>query len=124
MNKPFDPTKPCRTRDGRKAEVLCEFTVNGIRCLFMRVTEQNGEEWVGTFASDGRYNDEQRRNDLINLPERTSLWTALYNDGCTSGWHSNREGAVARQRPYPLACILRQDYEDGEPVGLPVVEAL
>lgn len=80
--KPFDPTKPCRTRDGRPAKVL--YTQS--RCAQPIVAEyqENGGYWdVGNFNADGTFYHDgaQGDNDLINIPEKRKLtgWLNVYD---------------------------------------------
>jgi len=84
MDKPFDPTKPCTTRDGRPARVLCtdmkdhrnagRMTNNVIVALIT-----NGpSEHVATYYIDGTYSKSgKNEKDLVNVPERKSIFRAV-----------------------------------------------
>lgn len=79
MTKPFDPTKPVQTRDGRTARILCtDYKAKRHGRDIMRpilalvATRLDPEsEVVYTFCPDGKHTPEQEMGlDLVNIPEK------------------------------------------------------
>jgi hypothetical protein len=74
--KLFDPTKPCRTRDGRKAIILTtdQTKMEGpysypIRAKVQHPDNGRSDEWVEwNFMANGQWksNDSHNHNDLVN----------------------------------------------------------
>jgi hypothetical protein len=70
----FDPEKPCQTRDGRAAHVICKDRVSGFGGyqypIRARVEHPNNADmWVvWSYLSDGRWksNEASNNNDLVN----------------------------------------------------------
>lgn len=65
--------KPVHTRDGREARVIC-FDAKGMhQPIIALITQDNGVEYIETYYSNGRFNDDinsQSDYDLIMLPEK------------------------------------------------------
>ena len=79
--KPFDPTKPVQTRDGRPARIIC--TDRKTRDLpdhsIVALIYYNGGESAMFFRPDGRSSSVgEQGSDLVNVPERKSKFVALY----------------------------------------------
>ena len=86
--KPFDleaakAGKPVCTRDGYKARIIC-FDAKGMhQPIVALVTQDNGVEYIETYYSNGRFNDDinsQSGGDLMMLPEKKVGWVNLYDD--------------------------------------------
>lgn len=84
--KPFDiqkakEGKPVCTRDGYKARIIC-FDAKGLhQPIIALVTQDNGDEYIETYYSNGRFNDDinsQSDGDLMMLPERKEGWVNVY----------------------------------------------
>lgn len=82
--KPFDPTKPVQTRDGRKARII-DTKLQAAQPIAAAVLNTYGTEYVLTFREDGRFYedlDSQSPDDLINIPTKRSItfWVNVYED--------------------------------------------
>lgn len=82
-NRPFDPTKPVQTRDGRKARILC--TDSGLP-NYPIVALVEGQGIPNTFSMGGSFiasDSSPDFRDLVNLPETVSeSWHVnVYNFG-------------------------------------------
>ena len=117
MNKPFDPTKPVQTRDGRKARIICT-DYKGFKPIIAIITTEEDSESVFCYESNGRFTDPTKGElDLINIPERTSSWFNLYEPDLICGSYRSHEVANLRQTSSRLA-TLELVYEDGKPVNV------
>lgn len=85
--KPFDleaakAGKSVCTRDGRKARIIC-FDAKGMhQPIIALITQDNGIEYIETYYSNGRFNDDinsQSNYDLMMLPEKNEGWVNIYN---------------------------------------------
>lgn len=83
----FDPKKPVRTRDGRKARILCTDWKNNserpILCLIERKRHQKEENSVEHPVAYDEYGKpwgrrEETDDDLVNIPERIERWHNVY----------------------------------------------
>ena len=76
--------KPVCTRDGRKARIIC-FDAKGMhQPIIALITQDNGIEYIETYYSDGRFNDDsnsQSDYDLMMLPEKKEGWINIYRAG-------------------------------------------
>lgn len=85
MTKPFDPTKPVQTRDGRPARIIA----TGVKSrdpsmsVVAILTEPDGMETLHTFNKNGFWSRDQflPEIDLINIPEKREVWLNKYSDG-------------------------------------------
>ena len=76
--KPFDihkarEGKPVCTRDGRKARIICFDAKRMHQPIIALITQYNGVEYIETYYSNGRFNDDinsQSDYDLMMLPEK------------------------------------------------------
>jgi hypothetical protein len=107
----FDHTKPFQTRDGRKARLLAS-NLKGDGPLVVAITNGN-DEWVQRYPITGRV--AICGIDLINIPERTSVFRAMMSDGDVGGVFKTLDDA-RRYRTYNP--ILETIYENGEPVDV------
>ncbi len=77
----FDPTKPCRTRDGRPARILA----TDLKGRYPLVATWGDETTVATFCRDGRHYEDSSKSvlDLINIPVTISkeVTLVLWNTG-------------------------------------------
>lgn len=78
MSKPFDPTKPVRTRDGRPARIICRDRKGDDPLVVLTVTGHD-EETVGYRRSDGTTSWDAPDWDLVNIPEKIEGWLNIYN---------------------------------------------
>ena len=77
----FDPTKPCRTRDGRAVTILTTCRKGGNRPIIALVKSHDGkQEKVQQYYKDGTLNYDLS-NSLINIPEEHTLWVNIYHVG-------------------------------------------
>lgn len=80
----FDTTKPVRTRDGRKARILCTDSNNNDYPIVALVTESNGEEESDEYTAQGHYYSTAGLNiaaspaDLINVPTHKTMFLNVY----------------------------------------------
>lgn len=118
-DKPFDPTKPVQTRDGRKARILAtDFKTNSGRSIVAAIViHSNDHEMAGLRYPDGRVSSVEGKTadgDLINVPEVTTKIANVYRGITNRIWTD-----------YPDAPKLSGEYvgfiewtlEDGEPVS-------
>lgn len=98
----FDPTKPCRTRDGRAVRILCTDAggESPIVALVPRALDPMRLK-VERYAPDGtcgRMPDPYRGVDLVNVPERHTLLVALAQDEHGKPYYFNPDRFQARAR--------------------------
>ena len=76
--------KPVCTREGRKARIVC-FDAKGMhQPIIALITQDNGVEYIETYYSNGRFNDDinsQSDYDLMILPEKKVGWINIYKGG-------------------------------------------
>lgn len=78
-NKPFDPTKPYRRRDGKPAKIVYTFKSGGYI-----VVEDSLELFYSVYESGRvyKYDSEPLTDkDLINIPEKIEGWCNIYRGG-------------------------------------------
>lgn len=75
MNKPFDPTKPVQTRDGRKARIICTDRKSPSFPIIALIEAGSGREQFDSFSSEGKLGTGQCDMDLINISEEPK-WRA------------------------------------------------
>lgn len=130
-SRPFDPTKPVQTRDGRKARIICSDRA-GPSGNYPIVALFGDSESLETYTADGRSHSEQTNaRDLVNVPERTERFVNVYrpvNDGFEdrSFWHKDAD-AAQRGRPTgrnanpDRVTTIQITYEDDKPVAVSLV---
>lgn len=105
---PFDPTKPCRTRDGRKVRILCT-DKKGDYPIVAIVTEDADNEGMFGFRPDGRYGGVNDGMNLVNDPplgpKVQTVWVNLYGNNGNPGAHRSRRNADESMEPGRVACV-------------------
>lgn len=124
MNKPFDPTKPVQTRDGRPVRILStqsKFVFMGVsQPIIAEGLDKHGNVSLSNCGIDGRvYPGFESSCDLINIPEKKKL-TGHVNinmSGAISVW-STRDMADFNKSLGRIACLdlskYNIEYEEGE----------
>lgn len=119
-DKPFDPTKPVQTRDGRKARIVCtDFnSAAGKKLIVAITTGPEGYEMTGLRFPDGRsYQVSEKSSDLVNVPEVTTTVSNIYRDGSGRMW-SDYQGYAKKEWPsQKYVGFIEWTLEDGEPVS-------
>lgn len=111
--KTFDPTKPVKTRDGRKARIVST-ALDGAYSLGAVVTCEDGLEYLDTFMPDGTW-FEGSRNDLVNVPEKRALdvWLNVYPSG--DGYSYADRGTAIYERGRDATTVkVSIEYVEGE----------
>lgn len=122
MNKPLDLNKPVQTRDGRKAKIIYkDHKTSGDHKLICLVTEEDGDEYIGTRKIDGSYFDKESRHDLINTPEKAIVYRRVYSDG---RYGERETGMGYTQDKWTLApvCYIKETIIDNKLVKIEVVD--
>ena len=87
--------KPVCTRDGYKARIIC-FDAKGMhQPIIALITQDNGVEYIETYYSNGRFNDDinsQSGGDLMMLPEKKVGWVNVYKNQIHDTPESAKEG--------------------------------
>lgn len=90
MTKPFDPTKPVQTRDGREAVIYAIYDENQsskFGSIHGAIKTEN--HWDSFYwMNNGRTLDnEEKSTDLINIPAKIKFefWVNLYRSGKVGG---------------------------------------
>lgn len=114
MNKPFDPDKPCQTRDGRKARIICKDRRHQ-QYPIVALLEAGGVESQTSHTKDGWLYDagQSSPHDLINIPERMEGWVNIY--AYTVGdLHKTKELADATAGSNRRIACLHLSFTEGE----------
>lgn len=95
----FDPTKPCRTRDGRAVRI---YAIDGAgkRPIHGAI---NGV--IADWPIDGRtwgFGAAEAPSDLVNIPQKIESWLNVYE--CGIGYET-RERANDNALPGRIACV-------------------
>jgi hypothetical protein len=67
---PFDPSKPCTTRDGRSVRILCTDAKSLTPIIALVRDGKHGYEMVCWYNRDGRSLVRESPNDLVNVRPR------------------------------------------------------
>ena len=101
----IDFSKPIETRDGRKVRILA----TDVKCKFYPVVavlmDDDGDESVDSYTADGKYSVEGcgcEGDDLVNVPEKHTLWLTIFYDGSASGYTTEQQA-----REWPLGDVLK-----------------
>lgn len=79
--KPFDPTKPVQTREGRPARIICTDRSHPDFPIIALVTGLDGRETFATFTTQGKFFALSESSlNLVNVPERKSRWANSYRN--------------------------------------------
>lgn len=108
MTKPFDVTKPVQTRDGRKARIICT-DHTGDTPIITLVTNSQDVELVYYHNLDGICLYNSSRLNLINIPERRSIFRNIYREGSTGNEHLSLESAQRIGKKDTLEFIYEDD---------------
>lgn len=116
MNKPFDPTKPVQTRDGRPARILAT-DLKSSHGAIVAIVNTEGEERAIHFHASGHYFTEtESAIDLVNVPEKRTIefWLNVYPD-ILAHRHDSKKAADLCASKHRIACIhIKQDFVEGE----------
>jgi hypothetical protein len=115
--KPFDPTKPVQTRDGRKARVLCtdRKTEDGYNIIASVVCAEDVEH-AYYYRLDGTMSIGKSPNDLVNVPVKHKRWVNIYPNnklGASMNAYEDRDAADDLANPSRIACI-EIEFEEGQ----------
>lgn len=114
----FDPNKSVQTRDGRPARILATDVKGGPYTIAAAIGRKRGcGEYVSAFTSDGCYFEgKEGENDLVNVPERKSLWFNEYahRGGSVYGAYDTRETADDAVAWRDRAAVVELIFEDGK----------
>jgi hypothetical protein len=100
----FDPTKPVQTRDGRSARILCT-DLKDRWPIVAAITRTDGTEYSTGYAVDGKFTcRHQPERDLINVPEKRTVWVNVYPDDCLKVHETESRAEVVRTS-HCIACV-------------------
>lgn len=112
-NKPLDPSKPVKLRNGWEAWIYKVFPEIGK--IHIGFKDPNGYINVCIRNLDGSHIDRDlsKEYDLINIPERTGEhegWVNIYSNGGIVRYlylylHDSKENADKSSYPHRIACI-------------------
>lgn len=102
--KPFDPTKPVQTRDGRKARIICTDRRDVIFPI-VALIEEGDMDRVLTYYANGSHEKQPSDADLINVPAEfeRAQWVNVY-PLAIAFWDS-KETADHGASPGRIACV-------------------
>ena len=118
-NKPMtvDWTKPIQTRDGRPARVLCLDLRKGAGDFAaVAVTDTDHTEFIWTRPLTGKAGDGESGIDIINVPEKRTVYINFYEGGCPEVCRSRAAADVEASkysRLNRIACI-KVEYTEGQ----------
>ena len=79
--KQFDPTKPCRTRDGRKVRIICtDLKRLSGKPILALVADGAGYEYIYNYCLDGMCCNIPSGDDLFNIPEKHEIMIYFYHE--------------------------------------------
>jgi hypothetical protein len=113
--KPFDPAKPCRTRNGRAVRILCTDAKDDFPIVAL-VDDGVGGELLRSYDRKGMPNTDGLAHALVNLPERLARWTRIFPDlrfSSLSGASREDCGPCGIERAIAYLELIT---EDGQPV--------
>jgi hypothetical protein len=118
MGKPFDSTKPVRTRDGRAARIVCT-DAGGMQPLVALVSLAE-REIIERYHKNGLYYENGRHEsglDLVNIPVKRGGWVNVLPPDriCRDvvGMYDTKEAADKNASENRVACIF-VEFEEGE----------
>ncbi len=106
---PLDLTKPVQTRSGKPARILCIDAKGAFPVIAL--VDDGPAELPMLLNCDGRYHPaaDNNPNDLINLPERRTVWLNVYPRDSTQihviGGYCSKEEAKAGASYNCIACV-------------------
>ena len=96
-NKPFDITKPCRTRSGDPVKIL---TTDALGNFPIYYQNERTKAVVATFANGLMWNGGTGPSDLINIPEKLVGWVNFYKYGEAPGFFTATHATEADARAH------------------------
>lgn len=114
--KTFDPSKPVQTRDGRKARILCTDRRSAHPIVALIESRGGGvREIPFTYKPNGSWRGTQDRSDLVNVPERVSMFYGKTGSGNLFSVYSVQGGLRCSNvtKMYPYLLVIELIYEDG-----------
>lgn len=110
-DRPFDPTKPYRCRNGAEA-VIMERKIEvapGVWRIFVRIRPDNGSWFQATRYLNGRFVlSEESSTDLINVPTKREEWVNYYGHSERAFAYPTKEKADRWARTGRIACFHRE----------------
>ena len=113
--KPFDPTKPVETRSGRPARIICTDKKGGSPIVALVQFLNGGNEYPQYYRNDGSSAVMSPREDLVNVPVRTSKFVNVYTRYIGDFYRSLN---AAIDRGSVNDPVLELQYEDDEVVNV------
>lgn len=119
MTKKFDPTKPVQTRDGRAARIICtdrktkdDSSIVALVTVTPDITES---ETTLIFTTDGCISVDgiEHPIDLINVPEKHTVWVNMYPVSRSINFYKTRKEADINATCNRTACV-EVTYTEGE----------
>ena len=121
----IDWTKPVQTKDGRKVRVLCTDARgrNPVIGLVLNEDEETDEMMSWPISGDAWGPDHDYSLDLINVPEKHTLWVNVWRDKADNLFTvvdfdqdgSDRDASGAGM--YKLAARFTREFHEGEGVS-------
>jgi hypothetical protein len=107
MEKTLDLNKPVQTRDGRKARIICTDRKSVMYQVVALVESSDGsEEGACSYTKTGQYHaGYQDQSDLVNVPEKRTVYLNMYEDGREIRIHKTREAADKSAAESREACV-------------------
>lgn len=129
MTKPFDPTKPVQTRDGRAARILAT-DFKGNYPIIAAISQEN-REYIDLYETSGKVSFfDGGGSDLVNIPEVTHKYINVYDPASVFQTAEDEEGNPVFSLAYLSANPdgrhinpnaighLKLTYEDGELISV------
>ena len=111
--KPFDPSKAVRTRGNKRVRIIATDINNDGWPIGALVTEDDGREVFYKYTVDGRRTLSSIHSyDLINIPEKRTVWVNIYECGHCS-YYSTSHRAFENALSSRIACV-KVEFEEGE----------
>lgn len=117
--KPFDPTKPCQARDGRKVRILC---TDGPNPLYPIVGFVEGFADANSWTKNGNFyvDRNQDAKDPVNIPTKRKLTgrVNVYKSGEVFYHAKKQDAELNRNNDVCIACLdlskYNIEFEEGE----------
>jgi hypothetical protein len=125
--KPFDPTKPVQTRNGKPARIICTDAKNVVgRPIVALITNNLGHEETVLRNTDGT-SVVGPQFDLVNVPERTEKFVNYYKNGEPFAFHPTRKSAdrgaiLPKTGETGRDGLIKLSFEDGELVNVELIK--
>lgn len=117
ITKPFDPTKPCQTRDGRAARIVDNNVLSAIskqHRLAVIITDRTGYDSIHVYQTNGINVQGHRDWDLINIPKKHKRWVNMYpNNNISINTFNNYNHAKDNRKIHCIATICIE-FTEGE----------